>query len=269
MKMKKTLFITISALLALGYMACKQTLGVEFSQPPAIYFGTPAVYAPSTGYTAYSFAKYPSRIVDTIKVPVYLLGDTASVNREISVSVADSSAANGIAGQDFKLLPPYYLPAHATSSVIPVVVYRTSVLDTGSVTFFLKVKANQNFQPGITAQTTWKITVSYLQKPATWDIGSGGTVGWALYPANLGTWTKTKYKLVISALYNPIADTSITEFPYSRFQPPAIYIQYLQLVKNYILTNYPGNYSTPIGIGPTLRDPDANNAVIQVGPANY
>jgi hypothetical protein len=62
---------------------------------------------------------------------------------------------------------------------------------------------------------------------------------------------------------------TVSEFPYLRSAAPAIYIQYLQLTKNYIRTKYPGNYSTPLGVGATLRDPDAGNAVIQVGPANY
>ena len=85
----------------------------------------------------------------------------------------------------------------------------------------------------------------------------------------MGTWTRTKYKVVLDALYDPVSDTTVSEFPYGRSQPPAIYIQYLQLVKNYIRTKYPGNYSFPRGIGATLRDPDNKDSVIQVGPSNY
>jgi hypothetical protein len=106
-----------------------------------------------------------------------------------------------------------------------------------------------------------------LQKPATW--GEIGGIQWAGYGPNMGTWTKTKYKLILEALYDKTSDTTVTEFPYSRFSAPAIYIQYLQLTKNYILAKYPGNYSVPEGIGPTLRDPDANNQVIKVFPSNY
>jgi hypothetical protein len=75
--------------------------------------------------------------------------------------------------------------------------------------------------------------------------------------------------VVLDALYDPVSDTTISEFPFSRFGPPAVYIQYLQLVKNYIRTKYPGNYSIPRGIGATLRDPDNRDSVIQVGPSNY
>jgi len=70
-------------------------------------------------------------------------------------------------------------------------------------------------------------------------------------------------------LYDPTGDTTITEFPYIRQAAPAVYAQYLQIVKNYIRTKYPGNVSSPLGVGATLLDPDQNNAYIQVGPANY
>ena len=116
-----------------------------------------------------------------------------------------------------------------------------------------------------------KIKTAYLQKPPTWGEPTG--FPWAGYINNFGTWTRTKYKVILDALYDPVGDTTITEFPLGTRavnQFPPVYTQYLQIVKNYIRTNYPGNYSTPIGIGATLRDPDMpNNPVIQVGPANY
>jgi hypothetical protein len=166
------------------------------------------------------------------------------------------------------LLSPYKVAANQFGATVPVIIYRTGKLDSTSYTFALKLVANQHFELGISAQTTVVITVSYLQKPLTWDV-VGTNVGWAVYPNNFGTWTKTKYKLVVDALYSPVADSSITSFPHDRFWTGPEYAQYRQIVRNYIITNYPGNYSTPLGVGPTLRDPDAGNAVIQVAPANY
>jgi hypothetical protein len=64
-----------------------------------------------------------------------------------------------------------------------------------------------------------------------------------------------------------VSDTTVSEFPYNRTAAPAVSIQYLQMVRNYIRNKYPGNYSNPVGIGPTLRDPDANNALVVVGPS--
>ncbi|MOA44232.1 hypothetical protein D3C78_1664710 [compost metagenome] len=86
------------------------------------------------------------------------------------------------------------------------------------------------------------------------------------YKDNFGTWTKTKYKLILDALYDPKTGTTVTEFPGSRFLPPVLYNQYVAIVRNYIKANYPGNYG---GSGATLLDPDNNNMPVQVGPANY
>ena len=112
-----------------------------------------------------------------------------------------------------------------------------------------------------------KIKVGYLQKPPTW--GESGGTQWAGFNTNMGTWSKTKYKVILAALYDPVSDSTVSEFPYSRFAAPAISIQYLQLVRNYLRTNYPGNFTSPRGIGATLRDPDNKDSVVLVGPANY
>jgi hypothetical protein len=261
--------IPVTALAALLFLAaCTKNELIPFTQPASVYFGSPTVFGTPKTSVDYSFAKYPSRSVDTIKLTVSLLGDAAAFDREIKVQVADTSIANATNGVEFKLLPPYKLPANAYSATIPVVVYRTGPMDSIAYTFVLKLAASEQLGVGISAQSQYKVRLAYLQKPTSWDVYNGSE-GWAHYPANLGTWTRAKYKLVLAALHNPISDTTITEFPSSRFQPPAVYTQYLQMVKNYILKNYPGNYSVPLGVGPTLRDPDANNLVIQVGPSNY
>ena len=257
---KKTIFILLLITVA-GFVACKQEAPTMFSQPDGIYFNA------SADSILYSFAKYPSRLVDTVKIPVTVLGNPASTDRDISIQPLTGSDVNAIQGVHYKLLPPYEMPANQVTTKIPVVVYRTGDLDSITMTIKLGVQANSSFALGITSKTTIKIKTAYLQKPPSWGEYTG--LQWAGYSANFGTWTKTKYKLVLDALYDPTSDTTITEFPYNRLQPPAIYTQYLQLVKNYVRTKYPGNYSTPIGVGATLRDPDANNAVIQVGPANY
>jgi hypothetical protein len=245
-------------ILAVG---CKQDVPTLYNQTDGIYFNT------TTDSLQYTFAKYPNRTVDTIKIPVMVLGSPANTDREITlenVSGSDLSAKEGI---HFKLLSPYKMPANKVSTLLPVVIYRTADLDSIKAAFAIQLKPNTSFTSGISSKMSVKVKLGFLQKPATWGEING--LQWAGYATNLGTWTKTKYKLVLEALYDPVSDTTVSEFPYGRSQPPAIYLQYLQIVKNYIRTKYPGNYSTPLGVGVTLRDPDANNAVIQVGPANY
>jgi uncharacterized protein DUF4843 len=257
--MKKGIYYII--LFVAIFQGCKEDVPTVFAEPDGIYFST---LADSLTYT---FAKYPNRLSDTLKISVTVLGNAADKDRTISLEKLSGVDINGTEGVHYKLLQPYTIPAGKVSTMLPVVIYRTGDMDSLSINFKFQMKANENFVSGISAKTSLKIKVGYLQKPPTWGELTG--LQWAGFSTNLGTWTRTKYKVVLDALYDPVSDTTVSEFPYGRSQPPAIYLQYLQLVKNYIRINYPGNYSTPLGIGATLRDPDANNNVIQVGPANY
>lgn len=245
----------------LSFAGCKEDVPTIFAEPDGIYFSA------SSDSVAYTFAKYPNRTKDTLKLPITVLGMPAGTDRTITIEKGIAPDVNAVEGVHYKLLGPYTMPANKVSTVIPVVIYKTPDMDSLTMTFVLQLKANESFQSGITSKTSLKVKVGYLQKPSTW--GELGGIQWAGYSTNFGTWTKTKYKVILDALYDPVSDTTVSEFPYSRFSAPSAYIQYLQLVKNYIRTNYPGNYSTPLGVGATLRDPDANNNVIQVGPANY
>ena len=253
------LLIILMAITA--FVSCKEDVPTMYNQPDGIYFNSNADSA------FYTFAKYPNRMVDTIKLPVSVLGNAASTDREITLDKVTDAENNAVEGVHYKLLAPYKMPANSYTTLLPIVIYRTPDMDSVLIKMAFKLSPNAAFTSGITTKTTLKVNVGYLQKPPTW--GEIGGTQWAGYSTNFGTWTKTKYKLVLTALYDPVTDTTVSEFPFSRFGPPSSYLQYLQIVKNYIRTNYPGNYSTPLGVGPTLRDPDANNNVIQVGPANY
>ena len=245
----------------LSFAGCKEDVPTVFAEQDGIYFST------ASDSLIYTFAKYPNRTKDTLKIPVTVLGKPAGTDRTITIEKGTASGVNAIEGVHYKLLGPYKMPANSVSTVIPVVIYRTPEMDSLTMTFVLQLKANESFQSGISSKTSLKVKVAYLQKPSSWGEFNGTL--WAGHQDNFGTWTKTKYKLILDALYDPASDSTIIEFPYPKSSPPAIYLQYLTIVRNYIRTNYPGNYSTPEGIGATLRDPDANNQVIKVGKANY
>ena len=259
--MKKEIIYIIILATIFPFAGCKEDVPTVFAEPDGIYFSAPA------DSMTYTFAKYPTRSSDTLKIPVTVLGKPAGTDRTISIEKLSGADLNGTEGIHYKLLQPYIIPAGKVSTTLPVVIYKTGDMDSLSFNFKFQLKANDNFVSGISAKTSLKIKVGFLQKPPTWGDLTG--IQWAGYSLNMGTWTRTKYKVVLDALYDPVSDTTISEFPYSRFGPPAIYIQYLQLVKNYLRTKYPGNFSFPRGIGATLRDPDYKDSVIQVGPSNY
>jgi hypothetical protein len=263
--MKKRFIFPLFVALCFAFVACRPDVPMPFSARDGVYFNAAA------DSLSYTFAKFPNRLVDTLKIPVSVLGKPAPQDREITIASVSGTDVNALEGTHFKLLLPYKMPANSVTTLIPVLIYRTGDLDSITASFRLQLKENSNFTFGITSKTSIKIRVGYLQKPTTWGDLTG--LPWAGYSTNFGTWTKTKYKLILNALYNPIGDSTISEFPIGNRiagQFPAVYTQYLQVVKNYVRTNYPGNYSTPLGVGATLRDPDIpNNPVIQVGPANY
>jgi hypothetical protein len=257
MKKWRIAVVVVAVLSVFG--ACKPDAPLQFNSPDGIYFNTAA------DSLFYTFAKYPNRTVDTLKVPVLVLGKPAAQDREIMVTPVPGEGFNAVEGTHYKLLPPYKIPANSVTAFIPVVVYRTSDMENAAANFQLQLKENTNFELGITAKTSIKVKVGYLQKPPTWGEYTG--IKWAGNSANFGTWTKTKYKLILDALYDPVGDSTISEFPYASSGYPTSYPQYLQIVKNYIRTKYPGNIT---GVGATLSDPDIpNNPVIRVGPANY
>lgn len=248
----------------LTFFGCKEDPAL-FVEKDGLYFGTVDTAI------SYSFAKYPNKISDTINVPVNVLGNSASDSRSISFElVPEAGDGAAIEGTHFKIPAGAVIPAKAISGVIPVVVYRTADLESGkAVKIGLRIKKDQNFPAeGITTKQKLIINLAYLQKPASWGEFTGSVTGfWAGYQTNFGTWTPTKYKLILDALYDPVTGTTVTEFPGSRFgNIPVIYNQYIAIVRNYIKVNYPGNYG--LG-GAVLIDPDNNNMPIQVGPANY
>jgi hypothetical protein len=273
--MKKIFNLIVLSALLLWLSACTREDIVMFSEPPSVYFGVATKTASgAVNVSTYSFAKRPTKTVDTLYIPVSVSGAVSTTDRIVEVAVLDSAIADtnfvqGIEGVDFKLIEPVIVPANSYKTTLKVVLYRSPALAFKKINFFFRIIPNADFELGITAQTQWQVKVSYIQKPDNWEYLSNGVGAWAVQNSKFGTWTVTKYKIILEALYNPIADSTVTEFPISRFTTSDLYNNYLQIVKNYILTKYPGNYSNPLGIGNSITDPDAGNKYIQVGPANY
>src|SRR5690348_11532403 len=96
------LFVTIMFVCA----ACSPEMPAVFKDADAIYFSAPA---DTIGYT---FAKYPNRTSDTIKVPVSILGSPAPSDREIALEVLTGPDINAKEGIHYKLLSPYKMPAN-------------------------------------------------------------------------------------------------------------------------------------------------------------
>jgi hypothetical protein len=137
--MKKEIISILLVAVIVAFVACKPLAPTLFDQPDAVYFNAAA------DSVAYTFAKYPNRTVDTIKLPVNVLGSPIATDREILIESLKDYDVNAKEGVHYKLLPPYKMPANNVSTTIPVVVYRTGDLDSLSATMKLGLKENSSF----------------------------------------------------------------------------------------------------------------------------
>ena len=67
--MKKEIISILLVAFIVTFVACKPVAPTLFDQPDAVYFNS------ASDSVAYTFAKYPNRTVDTIKLPVNVLGN--------------------------------------------------------------------------------------------------------------------------------------------------------------------------------------------------
>jgi hypothetical protein len=261
MKMKRSYILIF--LTGIFFYSCEEKPTL-YNETDGLYFGT------ADTIMSYSFAKYPKKEIDTIHVPVQVLGSTSLADRSIDINLlqqaGDSAAVEGV---HFKLVADPKVAANSVTGTVPIVVYRTADLESGKmVRFAIQLKLNNDFpSQGIASKQKLIVNLAYIQRPLNWGEFTGAITGYfAGYKDNFGTWTPTKYKLILDALYDPTTGTTVTEFPVSRFSPPIVYNHYVAIVRNYIKTHYPGNYGLA---GAVLLDPDNDNLPIQVGPANY
>ena len=125
--MKKGIFYILIFAALLPFAACKEDVPTIFAEPDGIYFSAPA------DSMTYTFAKYPGRVTDTIKVPVTVLGKPSDKDRSISIEKVSEAGINATEGVHYKLLQPYTLSAGKVSTTLPVVIYRTGDMDSLSI----------------------------------------------------------------------------------------------------------------------------------------
>src|SRR4030095_2240797 len=114
--MKKTTIYIILLASILPFGGCKEDVPTVFAEPDGIYFSA------SSDSVSYTFAKYPNRLIDTLKIPVTVLGKASDVDREMVIEKETGADVNATEGVHFKLLPPYKMPAGKVSTTIPVAI---------------------------------------------------------------------------------------------------------------------------------------------------
>ena len=153
----KILFQFILAfVIALSFIGCVKQPAL-YSQSAGLYFGADSI--------AYSFALYPQKLQDTIHIPIDVLGAPSATSRPISISITAGPKYNAVSGKHYRLLANLVMPGNAVKTTIPVVVYRTSDLDTAAVKFAFTINQNSDFSgSGITANKTIVVNLAYISR---------------------------------------------------------------------------------------------------------
>ena len=183
--MKKILnVIVLSLTLGLLLTGCEENERMLYSAPSAVYFSEMT----SEDSLQYSFASGLKEI-DTVSIPLMIIGEKVSYPRQIQVEVDASTTAQE--NVHYKLLSTVIeLPAGEVKTAVHVVVMdNDAALESGSVALVLNLKANEDFVLGFPEQLSARLIITkQLVKPSYWEM-----------PLSLyyGRYSKAKHRLCI------------------------------------------------------------------------
>lgn len=197
--------IIFASLLVASAVSCKKSELTSYEQEDMIYIYKDAFNLKRDSVT-YSFAIKPaSLLIDTVKIPVRIMGVAKTNDREVKL-VAIDSATTAVEGLHYSFLP-YTIPAGAYTADLPVVIKRTTDMKNQEFRLKLMIVDSKDFKPGVPnspvagnyagAGIQYLIKMNnFLSKPANWDTQ---------LVTYFGTFSQVKYKFVIDV-------TSKTEF---------------------------------------------------------
>lgn len=115
----------------------------------------------------YSFALMPGILVDTVDVPVQILGFTSPNDRQVKVEVV-KELTTAAEGTHFELLP-CRIPAGQIGSIQKVVVHKTADLEQKEVYMALKIVDSPDLVVGPANERNYQIILTdRLTKPSDW-----------------------------------------------------------------------------------------------------
>jgi hypothetical protein len=204
MTSKPLLFAVAVVVLAAG---CKKSELTQYEQADMIYIYKDAFNTKNDSAT-YSFAIKDNILqVDTVKVPVRIMGVAKNTAREVKLGII-ATGTTAIEGTHYEFLP-YTIPAGAYSADLPVVIKRTTALKTQEFRLQLQILESKDFKPGVPhsqvsgnfagASLQYLIKINdFLTKPSNWD---------SRLATFFGSYSQVKYKFVIEV-------TGLFEFSY-------------------------------------------------------
>lgn len=219
LKMVKYGFFFMIFVLAL--VACKEKEIETFEDESSLFFfrniyNTNSKDVLQHDSTSYSFFLGGSIQMDTIWLDVLLTGTPASMDRPFLIvqsNAGESGAA--IAGVHYVAFDNSYvasqmvMPANQVVATIPIIMTRTSEMDTEEFRLDLEIMPNAYFVQGIKDRTKYTVKITAkATKPANWDAPNN-------YKATFGEWGQEKMRFIIEYVgYNTFDEVLITDYRY-------------------------------------------------------
>lgn len=183
----RNIFIIGVLLIGLGIGGCKENddLYMYEDDSPAVYFWDGSI----VDSTAYTFAVASiDQYIDTVYIPVRIMGFAADRDRIINIAVSDSSTA--IRGEHFEI-GRTVVGAGKYADSVEVYVYRTEDMVEKSYTIYLQIKESEDFIPGYEDYQTYAISVTDQVLPPSWSY---------TLISNFGAYSVVKFRFMVSVL---------------------------------------------------------------------
>ncbi|WEK35598.1 MAG: DUF4843 domain-containing protein [Candidatus Pseudobacter hemicellulosilyticus] len=197
--------VTVSSLLA---TSCTKDPRLDYTSPASVYFFTDSLLYIQDSVT-FSFAVHESSLqVDTVAIPLKLMGDAEGKDRSFTV-VADPAKTTAQAGVHYDIITPKVKAGQFKDSLL-VKVYKTADLASKEVRIALRITDGGELLPGATERLNYTVKLNnILSKPDNWDM---------LLIGFFGPYSEAKYRFIIDvtglAVYNFRTPTGGVDFQY-------------------------------------------------------
>lgn len=165
--MKYTTFLIMSFGMSM-FFSCKKVSVMTYDRPANIYFDLTAADRDSMVYT---FAYDMTKAVDTVFLPVKLMGYRDEKSRSFQAYIEkDSSTAQAEIHYD-KLKPDYPLMEGAGQTFLPIIIHNVKDLETRAVSLIIKLQESPDF--GIENKDLIRARIilsAQLEQPQWWSM---------------------------------------------------------------------------------------------------
>ncbi|PKP00173.1 MAG: hypothetical protein CVU13_01295 [Bacteroidetes bacterium HGW-Bacteroidetes-8] len=202
MKIKIIKYSILLLTLVMIITACQEKVVNKFEGESSLFFfrgSSNSKGTPQTDSVSYSFFLAASSTnEDTVWVDVQLTGVPSDKDRALPIIQTNTGAAGAavagthyLAFNDPAVSKYMVLPANRVSVAIPVVVKRTSEMNTSEFRLDMAITTNEYFIAGIKDRTSYTVKVTAMAvKPALWDVANS-------YLSIFGPWGQAKMKFII------------------------------------------------------------------------